>query len=223
MGTSSACAGACSRDATARRVFPLAALACLGLAACGGGSPSKTTAQKRPATVAAATATAAAATTPRSRTTTAKAHGKSTRPSHANTGTAKPRVNSGAGASTPAAPASRAPAARASRAPAPASHSETGPSPSTCLVSAHLRGVRQVGRGVWSADAGSSGSKVSVDGPYHTSSAAMSSAKARAVTDDAQQGGMYVVSAARTSRLAAQVHTVASCLGGSGGQSSYTF
>jgi hypothetical protein len=72
-------------------------------------------------------------------------------------------------------------------------------------------------KGVWEAKDRASGNSVLVDGPYKTNGEADAAAHSRSGAESAARGGLYVVSAALSSHLAAQVRKVANCLGGSGG------
>jgi hypothetical protein len=95
-----------------------------------------------------------------------------------------------------------------------------GPQPGPCLASAGMLGARQAREpGVWEANWGTTSTNnlnamVFVDGPYKNRQAASDAARTLLGTEYGASGGRWEVSASLPSRLNAQVHKVARCLGG---------
>jgi hypothetical protein len=138
-------------------------------------------------------------------TTTAQAPTPSA-PTTATSPSAKPRAR----AARAGKPAVRTAAAVAKK-PAVKPKPGTG-APLACLREANLYKPAKSGDGVWSGVERKSGKPVFVDGPYKSAAEAKSSAASLAGVQDAANGGLYVASAALTSKAGPVVRAVAKCL-----------
>lgn len=191
-----------------RRLVFLLGAAVLGLAGCGGGSKSTSTAAR---TVAAATV----GTTSTPTTTSAKAVGSARKKDQSHrTSSNAPPANAPPANAPPAKSVTAVPSAETVT---NGSATSSSPSPVGCLNGAGLVQARLRGRSLWSGyDPASHVATVNVVGPMKSRGAANSDAHSRGFFGIAQPAGRYVVSATPPSNLDTQVHLVAKCLGDPG-------
>jgi hypothetical protein len=175
--------------------------ALVGLAGCGGSTSSTSTVAQTTST------TQSTPTQPA--TTAAKPAAPKPKPAQTKTTSPPKPVTSAGGSTTP----------QASANPGGGSTSGAGRVIVGCLGRAGLLRPGLQRAGVWQGFDLSTSQPVLVDGPYKTRAKANDSASSLVGVESAERGGMYVVSAALSSHLSAQVHKVAVCLNGAGSQS----
>jgi hypothetical protein len=177
-----------------------------GVSGCGGSKPTDRSAPAAPPVAPSTQAAAPVAPTIQAARTTqaARPHARAQR-------AAKPRART-TPAATPATPTTKtATPGPVAKKPA-AKRKPSKRAPLACLAQAKLRKPAKSGDGLWRAQEPKSGKPVFVDGPYQTAGEAKSSAASLVGVQDAAKGGLYVVSAALTSKAGPVVRNVAKCL-----------
>jgi hypothetical protein len=180
--------------------------ALVGLAGCGGSKHSTST-------VAQTAMTPTQSTPAQAVTTSAKPAAPKPKASQQKTATTAKPVTGTTGSTTPQASAKRG----------GGSASRAGAMIVNCLGRAGLLRPGPQRPGVWQGFDLATGQPVLVDGPYKTRAKANDSASTLVGVESAERGGMYVVSAALSAHLTAQVHKVAVCLNGTGSGRSQSF